>query len=356
MKVKFSYSVSNRRRQVLGGLLGTAFIPAAAQAQEAKPKQIVVNDSGGSANRWMRKAYHDEFERRHGIRVVNSSPVNFAKLRAMVESGNVEWTVTEIGAQDSFLASELGLVEPIDDRIVDRSKFPERAREKYFFSANIYSTVMAYRKDAFKPGAHPKGWAAFWDVKRYPGPRAMRNHPVANLEFALLASGVPVDKLYPLDLDRAFKQLDLIKREISVWWTTGAQPAQLLLDKEVVLTTGWHGRFFDLISTNAPVAIEWTEGALNQNCYVIPKGAKDAIWGQRFLALMAEPQGQAVYAQGMGSPGNNPDAMALIDPKIAPLLPTAPGNLERQFWTDNRWWGKNGARALERWNEWMLKK
>ena len=35
---------------------------------------------------------------------------------------------------------------------------------------------------------------------------------------ALVADGVPKDKLYPLDLDRAFKKLDEIKPHIKVWW------------------------------------------------------------------------------------------------------------------------------------------
>jgi putative spermidine/putrescine transport system substrate-binding protein len=41
------------------------------------------------------------------------------------------------------------------------------------------------------------------------------------LEIALLADGVAPDKLYPLDLDRAFKKLDTIKKN-TIWWATNA--------------------------------------------------------------------------------------------------------------------------------------
>ena len=109
----------------------------------------------------------------------------------------------------------------------------------------------------------------------------MRNHPTDNLEFALIADGVPMDKLYPIDFDRAFKKLDQIKPHVTVWWTTGQQPAQLLLDKEVVLATGWNGRFYDLIKKGAPVEIEWNEGALKQGSFVIPRGAKNPYWARR---------------------------------------------------------------------------
>jgi putative spermidine/putrescine transport system substrate-binding protein len=329
---------------------------AALLAQEpAKPESIVVNDSGGAMGTWMRKAYFDAFEKTHGIRVVETSPVDFGKLRAMVESGNVEWTVTEIGGQDAIRAERLGLVERIDDKIVDRSKFPAATRSPHVFAASVYSTVLAYRKDAFKTD-HPTTWSDFWDVKRFPGPRSLRNHPVDNLEFALLVDGVAPDKIYPIDMDRAFKKLDEIKPFVTVWWTTGAQPAQLLLDKEVVLASGWNGRFFDLLMKEAPIDIEWNGGALKQGSFVIPKGAKDAYWGQKFLAVMTDPKLEAIYADALGYPGLNADSIQFVDPKITPLLPTEPRNMKKQFWISDKWWADNGAQAIERWNQWMLKK
>ena len=49
----------------------------------------------------MREAFYAEFEKRYGIRVVVTSPVDVGKLKAMVQSGNVEWTVTEIGPEEA---------------------------------------------------------------------------------------------------------------------------------------------------------------------------------------------------------------------------------------------------------------
>ena len=39
-----------------------------------------------------------------------------------------------------------------------------------------------------------------------------------------MADGVAPDKLYPLDVDRAFKKLEEIKPNITVWWTSGRNP------------------------------------------------------------------------------------------------------------------------------------
>ncbi|HWL83809.1 MAG TPA: ABC transporter substrate-binding protein [Roseomonas sp.] len=350
----------NRRGilRVAGGLLATGLpLPAFAQgALPPKPDRIVVNASGGAMASSMRRSYFADFEREHGIRVVETSPVDFGKLRAMVNSGNPEWTVTEIGGQDAARAKELNLLEPIDTSIVDLSRYPAIGRQSHIFVGSAYSTVLGYRSDVFKDDSHPKGWADFWDVRRFPGARSLRNHPVDNLEFALLADGVPMDKLYPLDMDRAFRKLDEIRPHITVWWSTGAQPAQMLIDKEVVLATGWNGRFFELAKKNAPVGSEFTGGSLKSSAWGIPRGTRQAYWGQQFLQTMTKPQLQAIYATELSYAGLHPDTVNYVAEEIRPLLPTAPDNLKKQFWLDVAWWTENAAAAQERWNRWMLQR
>src|SRR5690606_10145614 len=160
-------------------------------------------------------------EAKYGIKVITTSPTDFGKLRAMVESGNVEWTATELDVETADLAGEMGLLEPIDLSVVDLSEYPEEAKHEYWLPRGAYATALGYRTDAFPNGEHPRTWAEFWDVERFPGPRALRNHPIDNLEFALMADGVAPEDLYPLDMERAFRKLDEIKPHITVWWESG---------------------------------------------------------------------------------------------------------------------------------------
>ena len=54
-----------------------------------------------------------------------------------------------------------------------------------------------------------KSWADFYDLKTFPGKRTLfKARPQYILESALLADGVDPERLYPLDIDRAFKKLD----------------------------------------------------------------------------------------------------------------------------------------------------
>lgn len=342
-----------------GVLAGTAALAASTQAfgqaAPAKPARIVVNASGGAQAAALRKAFYEAFEQKFAIKVVDSSPPDLGKLKAMVTTGNVEWAITELTIEDAYTAEKQGLLEPIDHKIVDLSKFPPNLRTRtHIFTRSAYSTVMGYRTDSWSAGKGPQSWADFWDVRKFPGPRTLQNKPLDNLEFALLADGVPIDKLYPLDIDRAFRKLDQIKKNITVWWATGAQSAQLLIDKECVMGSAWNGRYYAAIQQGAPIHMEWNQGGIKESAFVIPKGTKDAHWAQQMFQVMTDAKLQGIYANIVTYPGLNLESPQYVDPKIAPHLPTAKENISRQFWQDVEWWLANSKAVEERWSKWLI--
>src|SRR5690606_34475398 len=127
-----------------------------------------------------------------------------------------------------------GYLQPLNVKSPYLDSTPAEYKNDYFAGCNVFAVVLAYRTDAFedKGKQPPQSWADFFDTKKFPGRRAMRKHPFDTIEQALLADGVPLDKLYPLDFDRAYKKLDTIKNVIDVWWTGGAQTSQLLKSGE----------------------------------------------------------------------------------------------------------------------------
>ena len=129
-----------------------------------------------------------------------------------------------------------------------------------------------------------------------------------------------------------------------------------MLDKEVVLATGWNGRFYDLSKKGAPIAVDWTGGSLKLGTFVIPKGAKDPYWANKMLAYMADAKNQSIYANELGYPGLNLDSIKYIDPAAAPNMPTYPENIGKQFWLNVGWWDENLEKAMDRWKLWLLKK
>ncbi|WP_414476469.1 ABC transporter substrate-binding protein [Microvirga sp. M2] len=344
------------RRAVLLSLASAAIGATTVRADShvpKKPDRLIVNASGGEMGQAVEEAYGKVFTGNTGIPVQMSSPHDLGKLRAMVQTKNVEWDVTEIGGGEARLAASMGLLEPIDDEVVDRSAYPLEARDPHLLTTSVYSTILAYRTDVFK-GNTPKSWADFWDVEKFPGGRSLANSPIDNLEFALIADGVDPKNLYPLDIDRAFKKLDKIRKHITAWWSSGAQHVQFLVDKEVALSSAWNGRIFNAVGKGSPIGIAWDGSSIHQAYFGIPKGANHTYWSQQFLAAMTDPIAQATFANKFVSPGLNPKSVEHIDPKVLDYLPTSPENLKVAYWMDDLWWSQHTAEVKERWQRWML--
>ena len=87
----FAERAMKTRREVLAATAAALAMPrvAFAQGEPPKPKQLIFNASGGSQIASLRENYLNDFEKQTGIKIVDTSPVDFGKLRAMVESGNV---------------------------------------------------------------------------------------------------------------------------------------------------------------------------------------------------------------------------------------------------------------------------
>ena len=242
---------------------------------------------GGTAQDAQRKAYYEPYGRLSGVNVKDFAGADINKVKAMVETGNVEWDVVQLGRGTVRNLMKRGdYFEKIDYDLVDTANIDPVYRYEYALDMLVWAEVMAYRTDAFK-GAVPVGWADFWDTKKFPGDRALggAGPSTPELEFALMAAGVPADKLYPIDIDKAFDSYDKIKASVVKWWETGAVPVQMLTDKEVVATAVWNGRMAAIQAAGVPAAVSWPQGLLKRDCWAVPKGAPNKANAMKFIAF-----------------------------------------------------------------------
>ena len=142
--------------------------------ERLKGKGVVrVTSYGGAFQEAQRKAYFEPFERLSGIKVIESEGPDVVKVKAMVDTKNVEWDVAEFDLADVInLKSKGDYWEEIDYSLVDTGNIDEAFSHKYALDMLPYGQVCAYRTDVFK-GAKPDGWADFWDTKKFPGGRTM---------------------------------------------------------------------------------------------------------------------------------------------------------------------------------------
>jgi putative spermidine/putrescine transport system substrate-binding protein len=330
-------------------ILGTAAI---ALAQE----EIVVCNWGGEYAKTQRIAYFDPFEKETGIKVKSVSVPEFAKIKAMVTTGNLEWDVVIVEERWVTRGAKEGLFEPIDYTAVDIKEFLPDSVHPYGVMSNAYAYPIVYNTNKFSEQNHPRNWTEFWDIRKFPGRRSLYNNPAIALEQALLADGTPPDKLYPLDVDRAFKSLDKIKPYVSVWFQTITQAGQLMATQEVDLISASHARTFFLRNEGVPVQVEMNQAVGDKTYFVVLKGTKHKATSMRLINYItrAKPQADWVNLYAMGVTNRN--AYNFVKPEILPFLPTSPKNMNKVVWLNSQWWVDNEARMFERWNEWMLKK
>jgi putative spermidine/putrescine transport system substrate-binding protein len=343
------------RRDVLRGIAGGATIAMPWIARAAPAGKVIVRTNGGAYEDALRKAIFEPFTAETGIEVV-PFVTNVAKLVAMVEARDVQIDVADLSEFATITFEKRGALEPIDRSVFKRTNLADVSTvEQYYVGENTYATVLGYSRDAF-PSGHPRSWAEFWDIKAFPGSRMLEDMAadIANLEFALLADGVPMDKLYPLDVDRAFRKLREIRPHITKWWDSGAVSAQMLAGKQVVLGSVWSGRILALMDEKAPVAIEWNQSSWQLQTLCIFKGGPNAHNAHAYLDFALQPKPQAEVARLSGYGPVNRRAFDYIDAEMAARLPTSPEHLKVSFATNARWWVEHRAEIAGKWQAFLL--
>jgi putative spermidine/putrescine transport system substrate-binding protein len=319
--------------------------------------QVIVAGWGGAMQEAQQQAYYTPFTELCGIEVVIAEQQpDPSKIVAMVQTGNIEYDVMQDSRSSVIRLEQQGEIwEPVNYDLFDTANIDEGRRYTYSIDMLPYAWVIAYRTDAFPEG--PRGQADFYDTAAFPGPRSTTAGAAGLspfLESALLADGVPMAELYPLDIERAFAKLSTIKGDVVKFWDAGSQPAQLLNDNEAVLVHAWNGRIAAIQETGAPAAIQWNEAMQDTDVWAAIKGSPNAENAQKFMAFTTLPVSQARLSMLIPYGFVNNAAAELIPAERLATLSTAPEYADVTFTRDVQWWVDNTQAVQDRWNEWIL--
>jgi putative spermidine/putrescine transport system substrate-binding protein len=355
--------------------VGAAAIGLAAMGTAQAETELVVVSWGGAYTGSQQKAYHEPYMEAHpDITIINddSAAEGLAKLRAQAEAGNVTWDLVDMVASDAITACDEGLVLEIDhDKVLAAAPdgtppsedFIEGSLYDCFIPQIVYSTTFGYRTDAFD-GDQPDSIDDVFNIEKFPGKRSLEKKPINNLEWALIADGVPADEVYDVletqeGVARAFAKLDTIKDDV-VWWTKGAVPAQLLADGEVVMASAYNGRLFSAIAeAGQPIAMMWDYEVLDLDGWVVPADGDniDAVMDYLYFATDTQRLAdQAKYisygpARKSSAPLVGEHAELGIDMK--PHMPTNPENAKNTLLFNFEWWADHRAELDERFQAWL---
>lgn len=340
----------------------------------AQADSITAVSWGGAYTKSQIEAYHKPYTKKTGV-TINSEDYSggLAEIKAQVEAGNVTWDLVDLELSDVVRGCDEGLLEelPLDalpaapDGTPASEDFLPGTLHECGVATIIWSTIYAYDKTKF-PGGGPQTMADFFDTKKFPGKRGMRKGPKPNLEFALMADGVPAAEVYevlstPEGVDRAFAMLDKIKADV-LWWEAGAQPPQMLADGEVVMATAYNGRIFNAIATEGkPFEIVWDGQVWDIDLWSIPKGSKNKDAAIDFIKYSTDTQRLADQAAWISYGPARKSSIPLIGKhaeagiEMGPHMPTAPDNFKNALQNNFEWWADHQDELNERFNAWLAK-
>ena len=148
------------------------FEPIAADARD-----LTVVSWGGEYQDAQRKYMFGPFTAESHIPVIDEYwEGGIGNLRTRIRSGSNTWDVVQVEAEEAAIGCEEGLFERMDlSKVGGADRFLPGTTSDCSVGAVIYNVVLAY--DASKNGPKPESWADFFDIKKFPGKRAVRNGP-----------------------------------------------------------------------------------------------------------------------------------------------------------------------------------
>jgi putative spermidine/putrescine transport system substrate-binding protein len=299
---------------------------------------------GGAYTESQKLGYGDPTAKKLGIEInwVDYSG-GLSEIKAQKEAGKITWDIIDVFAMDTINGCDEGLFVEFD---FDKD-FP----------------------------AAPDGTPAskdFFNTKKFPGKRAIYKGALTNLEIALAADGIKPGKggakIYKAleteaGVERAMNKIKKLCTDPNggcVFWSAGAQPPELLVSGEVVMATGWNGRFFNAqIGEGAPIKQVWDGQGLDYEYFVLVKGGPNEADAKKALAMMTSTEmlaGSAKYIAYAPWRKSSLKIMEAGEPwykdgktNMVPQMPTAKSNTKNYFLVDPIYWADNGTELGEKW-------
>lgn len=335
------------------------FTALTALASAASARDLTVVSWGGAYQEVQKKVYFEPFKATGTAMNDESWDGGVGVLRAKVQGGASTWDVVQVESEELALGCDEGLYEKLNySKIGGEEAYLPATVNACGVGAIVYDFVLGYDKDKLKEA--PKSWADFFDTKKFPGKRGLRQGAKTTLEIALMADGVAPADVYKVlgteaGVERAFKKLDTIKNDI-VWWKAGAQPPQLLASGEVAMTSVYNGRI-DAANKNEKknFGMVWNGALYTIDSWVILKGSPNQEAAYKFLSFVGKAENQAKLSEGIAYGTSNKNAPSLLSKAVLTDLPTAPDNMKNAIEINTDFWLENIDRLTERFNKWAAK-
>jgi len=319
--------------------------------------QINIGGYGGVNYQVQTKVWYDVYENSTS-HLIGNSLINgdVSKIKDQIKTGKERYNLVELNSIDVTRACDQGILERISFADFDLSTkaLINGAVNACGVGFVVFSTVLAYHQNHVAYA--PKSWSDFWDVKNIPGKRGLQKTALYNLEFALMADGVPSEDVYKVlatqeGQDRAFAKLDQLKPHI-VWWDNNASILQQLENGTVVMSSSFSGRI-NAQRKQQGINFIWHDAIYDMDYWAIPKGAsaQDAV--KDFIKFTLQVKNQQEFAKAIEYGITRRMAMNNLEQEIKDRLPTNPENMKQQLAVNVFFWADYGEQLEQRFKQWL---
>jgi putative spermidine/putrescine transport system substrate-binding protein len=302
-----------------------------------------------------------------------------SELKAQKKSGKIKWDIMDVYAMDTIVGCDEGLFvkfdfdkdfAPAPDGTPASQDFLTGMPSKCAVGNILYSWTWAYNTNI---KGTPKTIEDFFNTKKFPGKRALYKGALSNLEIALAADGVKPGNgganIYKLLRTKEGRQRALYKindlcadpQGGCVFWSAGAQPAELLVNGEVVMSTAWNGRLFNAQIEGKPIKQVWDAQVIDYEFFAMVKNGPNDKNGKalELLREMTSAGGMASQAKYIAYAPWRRSAIPIIESgepwykdgrtNMVPQMSTAPQNTKNYIFMDNVFWADNYSMTGNEW-------
>jgi putative spermidine/putrescine transport system substrate-binding protein len=314
-------------------------------------QQLTFVTWGGTYRAAIEQSIVKPFTAETGIDVTIVDTPDLAKLRAQVQTNNVQWDVFDAPNALGVAGHNAGLWEPLDPALFDRGDLIIDVKNN-LLPWYVFVGGVAWDPKKFPDGKHPRNFKEYFDVKAFPGRRTFRNRPSETFEAALLADGVSPKQLYPLDIDRAFKVLERIKPSVVKWIDQTPQTLTLLQTGETDYSYTYASRVKPARAGGQSVDFSFDQTVNGFEYLAVVKNAPNKAAAMKFLAFAARPDRQAAFMELIGNTPSSKKALGMMSPESRKWIPNL--QAENSVLMDDAWWAKNFDDVTRRFKEWTL--
>lgn len=335
----------------LGGMF-LATSPSVAQSRSLEGQTVVLYTFGGTQLELTKELVIAPFEKETGAKVVIDDSC-CSRIEAAIAAGQFLGDVV-VGLDRGGMLNRDSLGQFVHDPRLEKIARDAGTKDPYpsqsMLILHSYSSVIAGSPEVEQM---PANWAEFWDVKEFPGTRGVNKiTPAVALEAALLADGVKSEDLYPLDVDRAFRKMDELRDTGQlVFFTSGADQINKLGTSEV--DYGITNRAFLAKQDGIEIKFDYADGFVTGNGGAILKGARNIDGAVAFLEYHYRPEVLALFAERTGMAPAFEASTKQIGSDLMSMMPTAPGNIEKQHQLNDEFWKEHRKEIFDRWVTWQ---